>query len=160
MLYRCKHFSTKMGIRVIETITIKPNSADKEAIAKTIKSLKEGRNIVIFPEGTRSRTASMIEAKKGLLLIAKMSKATIVPIGLCGTENFMPINDSDMGKETFKEADISINIGSPVEIPQKQKDEEKSAYSDRALRELMLSIARLIPEKYRGVYSLEENNEN
>ena len=31
------------------------------------------------------------------------------------------INDSDMGKETFKEADISINIGSPVEIPQNKK---------------------------------------
>ncbi|WP_291580477.1 lysophospholipid acyltransferase family protein [Clostridium sp. UBA6640] len=150
---------TKMGIRVVETITIKPNSADKEAIAKIIKNLKEGRNIVIFPEGTRSRTGSMIEAKKGLLLIAKMSKATIVPIGLCGTENFMPINDNDMGKESFKKADIFINIGLPVEIVEKQKDEDKNSYSNRALKELMLSIAKLIPEKYRGVYSLEENND-
>lgn len=39
-----------------------------------------------LPEGTRSRSGSMIEAKKGVLLMQKLSKATVVPIGLAGTD--------------------------------------------------------------------------
>ena len=55
---------TSFGINITKTITIKPNTADKEAISKVIKTLKDGKNILIFPEGTRSRTGSMIDAKK------------------------------------------------------------------------------------------------
>jgi 1-acyl-sn-glycerol-3-phosphate acyltransferase len=144
---------TKNGFKFIKTIQIKPNSADKEAIGKIIEVLKAGKNIMMFPEGTRSRTGGMIEGKKGLLLIAKMSKATIVPIGMWGTEKFMPINDKDMAEEEFHHADITINFGEPMVVPKKIEDEDKSDYSDRAMREIMCSIAKVLPEKYRGVYS-------
>ena len=36
--------------------------------------LKSGNNLMIFPEGTRSRQGKMLEGKKGVLLVAKMSK--------------------------------------------------------------------------------------
>ncbi len=57
---------TKLGFHVAKTIHIKPNSADKEAISRIISTLKQGNNIMIFPEGTRSRDGKMIEGKKGL----------------------------------------------------------------------------------------------
>ena len=84
---------TKLGFHVAKTINIKPNSADKEAISKIVNTLKQGNNIFIFPEGTRSRNGKMAEAKKGLLLMAKLSKATIVPMGIWGTEKLLPINE-------------------------------------------------------------------
>lgn len=55
---------TNIGMSIVKSITIKPNSADKEAINAIIKTVKAGESIFIFPEGTRSRTGSMIEAKK------------------------------------------------------------------------------------------------
>ena len=73
---------TNLGTKVVKNISIKPNSADKEAIMAMIKVLKDGENLVLFPEGTRSRSGSMIEGKKGVLLVARMSKAKIVPISL------------------------------------------------------------------------------
>ncbi len=143
---------TKKAVGFVKTISIKPNSADKDAISKIVKKLKAGENIMIFPEGTRSRSGAMIEGKKGFLLMAKLSKAKIIPIGMTGTENFMPINDTDMGEENFCNAHVRVKIGKPVMLPQKLKDEDKNDYNDRAMHEMMGAIAVLLPEKYRGVY--------
>ncbi|WP_034849054.1 lysophospholipid acyltransferase family protein [Clostridium hydrogeniformans] len=144
---------TNIGIRIVKTIPINPGSADKEALTRVIKTLKDGENIMIFPEGTRSREGSMIEAKKGILLIARLSKAQIVPLGMWGTEKLLPINKSgDMSHENFNHAEVKVNIGKPIELPKKGKDEDRHEYDDRALKFIMGNIAKLIPEEYRGVY--------
>lgn len=144
---------TNLGTKIVKNISIKPNSADKEAIMSMIKILKSGENLVIFPEGTRSRTGSMIEAKKGILLIARMSKASIIPISLEGTEKLLPINkDGDMGSEKWNKADVKVTIGNPLELPNKEKEESKGKYDNRCLIYIMKSIANQLPEKYRGVY--------
>lgn len=144
---------TNIGTMVVKTITIKPNSADKEALTRIVKAVKEGSNLVIFPEGTRSRTGSMIEAKKGILLIAKLTKAPIVPIGMSGTDKLLPIDkEGDMAKETWHNAEVRINIGEPITFPNKNKEEDKNEYEDRVLSYMMKSVARLLPEEYRGYY--------
>ncbi len=148
---------TNLAINITKTITIKPNTADKDAISKIIKTLKQGNNVLIFPEGTRSRNASMIEAKKGVFLVQKLSKATLIPLGIYGTENLLPINEKDMGLEKFYHAKVTLNIGKEIEMPQKNKDEDKHDYEDRSVNFLMGKIAGLLPEKYRGIYSVTNN---
>lgn len=143
---------TKNGFKIMKTISIKPNSADKDAISRIVKKLKAGGNIMIFPEGTRSRNGAMLEGKKGLLLMAKLSKAKIVPIGITGTEKFLPINDDDMGGENFKSANVIVRFGDAFSLPKKENDEDKNEYNERAMNDVMKSIAMLIPETYRGVY--------
>ena len=44
---------------IIKNVGIKPNSADKEAITKMVKLVRGGENLMIFPEGTRSRTSDI-----------------------------------------------------------------------------------------------------
>jgi 1-acyl-sn-glycerol-3-phosphate acyltransferase len=143
---------TNLGMHITKTINIKPNAADKDAISHTVKYLKEGNNVLIFPEGTRSRDGKMNEAKKGIVLIQRLSKATVIPVGLTGTEKLLPINDKDMALEDFRYADVTINVGKPVEIPPKGKDEDRREYDDKVLNIMMKSIAELLPESYRGVY--------
>ena len=144
---------TSLGTKLVKNIPIKPNSPDKDSISRIVKTLKGGENILIFPEGTRSRTGAMIEGKKGILLFARLTKAKIIPIGMSGTDILLPINDSgDMGKETWNKSEVVVKFGEPVEFPKKEKDEDKHAYDDRCMYALMKSIANLLPEKYRGVY--------
>lgn len=145
--------TTKIGTMLVKTTILKPNSADKEGLTKIISIVKGGGNILLFPEGTRSRTGSMIEAKKGLLLIAKVTGAPIIPIGIYGTEIFLPINDGgDMAAESFHHSKIGISIGKQMELLAKESGEDKTAYEYRALTALMKEISKLIPESYRGVY--------
>ncbi len=144
---------TRLGTIMVKNVGIKPNSADKEAITRIVKLVKGGENLMIFPEGTRSRTGAMIEGKKGILLIAKLTKATIVPIGMTGTEILLPINmDGDMGGEKFNYADVDIKFGNPISLPTKEKDEDKHEYDERCMNYIMKSIANLLPEKYKGIY--------
>ncbi|AKL95735.1 phospholipid/glycerol acyltransferase [Clostridium aceticum] len=145
---------TSIGVNVIKTTNIKPNTADKEGLKKIINLVKQGESLLIFPEGTRSRTGSLIEAKKGIFLIAKMTGAPIVPIGLYGTEKLLPINkEGDMSAETFNYADVHINIGKQFEFPQRAKEEDKKEYEDFATKYIMKKIAELLPENYRGIYN-------
>lgn len=142
---------TNLGFKIVRSIPILPNSPDKDAIKKVISAVKEGNSILIFPEGTRSRTAKMLEGKKGILLFAKLTNAPIVPIGIWGTEKFMPIK-KDMGKETFYDADININIGEVFNLPKKSDDETKGNWEANCLNHIMIRIAELLPKEYRGFY--------
>lgn len=142
---------TSLGIYITKTITIKPNTPDKEAISGIVKKLKEGKNILIFPEGTRSRTGSMIKAKKGIILIQRLTKASIVPLGIYGSEKLLPI-EKDMGQEKFHHAKVTLSIGKEIQIPVKEREEDKHEYEERAMNFLMGKIAELLPEKYRGEY--------
>jgi len=147
---------TNMGVNIVKNITIKPNTADKQALTKVVNTLKDGNNVFIFPEGTRSRKASMIEAKRGVVLIARLTKATIIPIGTTGTEKLLPINKGgDMSHETFNYAKVNVNIGEGFNLPSKNSEEGKHEYEDRILNYIMTSIACLLPEEYRGVYKNE-----
>ena len=144
---------TNLGFKMVRTISILPNSPDKDAIKKVIRAIKEGNSILVFPEGTRSRTAKMIEGKKGILLFAKLTNTPIVPIGICGTEKFMPIEE-DMGKERFYDADISIKIGEVFHLPAKNDDETKGEWENNCLNYIMQRIAELLPKEYRGLYDV------
>ena len=45
-----------------------------------------------------------------------------------------------------------MNIGSPVMLPKKEKEESKHQYDERSLTFLMKEIAKGLPEEYRGYY--------
>lgn len=146
---------TNLGMTITKTIAIKPNTADKDAISKIIQTLKAGKNVLIFPEGTRSRNASMIEPRRGVFLVQKLSKASIIPLGISGTEKLLPVNKEDMTLEKFHYAKVTLNIGKQIEIPEKVKDEDKHNYEERSVHFMMEKVAELLPESYRGVYKLK-----
>lgn len=146
-----KNIVTSLVLETVNTIQITPNSADKQAIKEAVNHLNSRGSLFIFPEGTRSRTGAMIPAKKGFLLIAKLTKADLVPIGLEGTEKLFPINTEDMGKESFNHSNINVIIGQPFKLPSKTAD-NKTKWTELASEYSMKKIAELLNPKYRGVY--------
>lgn len=144
---------TKLGIDIVKTTPVHPNSPDKEGLKKIIKIVKGGNNVLIFPEGTRSRTGKMIKGKKGIVLISKMCKVPIIPIGITGTEKLLPINmEGKMELEEFHNADINVKFGSMFNLPDKFQTESKKEYDERSMDIIMNKIAELLPDEYKGEY--------
>ncbi|WNZ60738.1 lysophospholipid acyltransferase family protein [Myxococcus sp. MxC21-1] len=145
---------TRLASETMETIAIKPNSPDIEAMRRALDTLKAGKSVLIFPEGARSRTGTLTQAKKGLSLIAKRAGVPVVPVALQGTEKLMPINDSDMGGERLFKADVFVRFGPPFRVEALEAEVAGAEDPRQALVDAMMRrVAELLPPEYRGFYA-------
>ena len=71
-------------------------------IARAEAEIKKGSSILLFPEGTRSKTGSMRIFKEGAFLLAKRTACPIIPIVHTGSENTYPGNSWVMGKANIR----------------------------------------------------------
>ena len=143
---------TRFFLKSINHIPITPGSPDKSAVKSALKHLGSGGSIVIFPEGTRSRTGSLIKVKKGFILLVKLAKVPVVPIALEGTEIVLPINDNDMGSEKLRKAGVIVKIGEPFTLPGKNEHPGAEDWEEICVAYSMKKIAAMLEPKYRGVY--------
>ncbi len=89
-----------------------------KAIREGINTLKEGYNLVLFPEGTRSQTGEVMDFKAGGFKLASKSKATIVPVAINGSINMMK-----KGSIKIQPATVKITILPPIEITDENKND-------------------------------------
>ncbi len=71
-------------IKRLNVIPIKRGAGDIGALRKSIEALKDGKALVMFPEGTRSKDGKLKEGKDGVSLIAKKSMCDVVPCAIIG----------------------------------------------------------------------------
>lgn len=69
-------------IRKLGAFPVVRGSGDLKVIDDSIARLAEGRNLVIFPEGTRNKDGKLGRGKSGVALIAARSGATVVPAAI------------------------------------------------------------------------------
>ena len=96
---------------------------DRSNREKAIKSMKEageainqGRNIITFPEGTRSKDGNIGNFKKGTFHIASQSNIPILPIAIKGSNIVNPNNTF-----TLKKGEITVSFGGVIENVQQFK---------------------------------------
>lgn len=87
---------------------------DREGIGlgglkESLKRLKAGEMLLIFPEGTRTRDGEVGRLKPGFLALARRSNATLVPVAIEGAYESMPRN-SLLPRATV----IHIQFGPPL----------------------------------------------
>lgn len=130
-------------LRQMQVIPIKRGKRDMAALDASEQALAEGAVLIIFPEGHRSETGSLIEGRGGAVRLAVRSGCPVVPIAVWGTEFGL--------RGAMRRVPIHVKIGKPYtftiadgKIPWDRMNE--------LTEEMMRHIAELMPEQYWGVY--------
>ena len=136
------------GFRIFGAFPVRRGGADLSAIRAATEVVNEGRMLVMFPEGTRSRTGGLTKGHPGTALIALRTGAPIVPVAVTGTET---ITWPWIFIKPLSIKRITITLGEPFTLPPVEKIDSEAA--SEATELIMRKIAELLPPQYRGVYA-------
>ena len=111
-------------------IPVERGTADMKCLRAAQHALQRGEDVLIFPEGTRSKHGNLHKAAAGGGLLAAMSGAPVVPACIVGTDRIMQ-------KGGFLPK-LSIMYGEPMHFTGDKRDKEQlEAFS----QEIMAHIA-------------------
>jgi len=99
---------------VFDAIYVKRDSKDVSALKTTLKALKNGECVALFPEGTRNGLDKGEKVKDGAAFFVLKSNAKVIPVGIKG------------GLKKFEK--VTITYGKPLdfsEYKEKAKDKTK-----------------------------------
>jgi 1-acyl-sn-glycerol-3-phosphate acyltransferase len=140
------------AFRIFGAFPVSRGRADLSALRAATEHLDNGAMLVMFPEGTRSRTASMREGHPGTGIIAMRTGAPILPVAITGSEK---IGWPWLFLKPLSIPHIKVVIGKPFHLPEYEKTTSETAVE--ATNIIMRKIAELLPPSYRGIYGEPEH---
>ncbi len=88
-----------------------------EAMKPAVDALKSGKSIMIWPEGTRSKTYDLLPFKKGAFHLAMQAKAPIVPIVVRNSHDILP-----RGGFLLQPAVVQLEVLPPISTKRWKRD--------------------------------------
>lgn len=89
-------------IKNLGAFPVSRGKGDTAVLDKAVENLENGRNLMIFPEGTRSKDGKVHRGHSGAAVIAARSGKPIVPVGIV------------FGEKLKFRTKITINYGEPI----------------------------------------------
>lgn len=126
-------------------------SADRSAMRNAERLLHENYLVGIFPEGTRSVSGGLKDVYPGVALVAIKSGVPILPTAIIGSDR-LPFNGHKGRRRAKGRLKVTVRIGKPFELAALNDAGKRRSLSELT-DEMMIEIARLLPEDYRGVYA-------
>ncbi len=119
-----------------------------DALDQQKRLLDEGRAVALYPEGTRSTDGRLYKGRTGVAFLALETGAPVVPVGLIGTDDVMPVGAS-MPSIRHR---ITVKFGEPLDL-----SHHGAAASGKARRlatdEIMAAIHALSGQELAGTYN-------
>jgi 1-acyl-sn-glycerol-3-phosphate acyltransferase len=120
--------------------------AARRSIEIAYERLRLGEALLVFAEGTRSRTSGMQQILAGVTRYLESPGTWVLPVGIVGSEALFPIGD-----QKIHPVRIVTRMGRPIQASVLR------ARADRDRRIMMdavgLAIAQLLPPEYQGAYA-------
>jgi 1-acyl-sn-glycerol-3-phosphate acyltransferase len=119
--------------------------AARQSIEIAHERLGNGEALLIFGEGTRSRTRGLQQMMKGVDRYLDPEGTLVMPAGIVGSDEMYPIGD-----DTLYPVRIVVALGKPVDA--RVLRERCNGDARVMLDAVGLAVAHLLPPEYRGVY--------
>jgi 1-acyl-sn-glycerol-3-phosphate acyltransferase len=120
--------------------------AARQSIDVAHERLFRGDALLVFVEGTRSRTRGMQQTLTAVTRYFDFPDVCVLPVGITGTEEMFPI-----GEDGLHQVTAVATVGPPIDA----RELHERAKGDRRLMmdAVGVRIAELLPTEYRGAYS-------
>jgi 1-acyl-sn-glycerol-3-phosphate acyltransferase len=134
-----------------KAVPIDRSAMFQDAFKHVRKLIDNGFYMCVAPEGTRSKNGVLGRGKAGIIQLALDAKVPILPVAHHGGENVWK------NMKRLKRTPLHFKAGRPFNIkfdgrPGREEREE-------ILTEVMGQMARLLPERMRGIYSGQAERE-
>ncbi|HEV7667010.1 MAG TPA: lysophospholipid acyltransferase family protein [Thermoanaerobaculia bacterium] len=129
-LFRLPFFGWGLSAAGFVPVDRDDGSKARQAFAAASAHLSVGTSILLFPEGTRSRTGEMRDLQRGGFLLAIRHGLRIVPVGIRGTRQIQP-----RGRWEIRPGPVEIRFGEPI---------DPAAYGVRRMNTLIAEVERRI----------------
>jgi 1-acyl-sn-glycerol-3-phosphate acyltransferase len=152
----------KQALNWVGAFPVDRGKSDRWAIKRALAALGYGIDVGMFPEGTRSRVFALQPAHPGAGMLALTANAVVQPVAITGTER-LPMNggkgkaEGELARDPGHKGS-QILYGQPFRIARDVDGVRVTAGMATDL--MMVEIARLLPEAYRGVYADKVNDES
>jgi 1-acyl-sn-glycerol-3-phosphate acyltransferase len=134
-------------LRAYGVIWVHRGRPDRRALRAALEGLAEGRMIALAPEGRQTVIGGLEEGNEGAAFLAMKSGAPILPVAMTGTEN-----ETIYGAiKKWRRAPVTLKVGKPFFL-QEQADRQEMLRA--GTRQIMESLASLLPESYRGNFKV------
>ena len=97
----------------LRAFPVKRNTADKTAIRESLRRLKRGDGLLLFPEGTRHGTAGEKKIASGVGFLALKAGVPVVPVFIDGSQKVLP-----PGAKFLKRSRVKVHYGEPIHFRQ------------------------------------------
>jgi len=122
---------------------------DIHALREAMKRMQNGGVLAVAPEGTRSKSGTLIQARPGGIYLAWKAGVPILPVAVTGTQDALVVDRL----KHLKRLDIKATVGTAFTLPKEARGKGREALLQEYTDEVMCRIAALLPEEMRGVYA-------
>ena len=120
-------------------------TAAKRSIQTAHERVRLGEALLVFPEGSRSRSGRMQRLLPGAARYLELPDTWVVPMALTGTDHLFPLNE-----DSLNPVRLTLRIGTPLATAAL----ERAAGGDRQrlMDAVGYAIAQQLEPEYRGFY--------